>query len=82
MNKLIPILLVLLFSLESSSQLNLEWVKTYNGQYNYQDIAYAMTVDRFGNIFVTGASFGPGGFDDIHYDIVTVKYDANGNQRG
>ncbi|HEY3250105.1 MAG TPA: SBBP repeat-containing protein [Ignavibacteria bacterium] len=81
MNKLLLILPVLLFNLEIKSQLNVEWVKTYNGQYNYQDIAYAMTVDRFGNVFVAGASFGPGGSDDIHYDIVTVKYDANGNQQ-
>jgi Mg-chelatase subunit ChlD len=45
------------------------WVKRYNG--GDRDIAYAITVDTQGNIYITGQT-------DDKYN--TIKYDANGNQ--
>ncbi len=45
------------------------WVKRYNG--GDDDIAYAITADTQGNIYITGHT-------DDKYN--TIKYDANGNQ--
>jgi hypothetical protein len=52
------------------------WVARYNGPGNDFDIPYAMTLDRNGNICVTGRSTGSG----ADYDWATVKYDPNGDE--
>lgn len=63
---------------------NQEWAARYNGSANSQDIAYAVTVDDSGNVYVTGKATGTvSGFD-----FVTIKYlqieglrgDANGDE--
>lgn len=52
------------------------WVSRYNGISDSTDIASAIAVDNVsGNIYVTGSSFSPG----TGSDIVTIKYDANGD---
>lgn len=51
------------------------WRVAYNGSFNGNDAAHKIVIDTSGNIYVTGTSFN--GFRD---DIVTVKYDPNGNQ--
>jgi len=52
-----------------------EWVSRYNGFADSTDVARAIVVADNGDVYVTGeswtASFG--------YDIVTVKYDSNGD---
>jgi uncharacterized delta-60 repeat protein len=53
------------------------WNVTYNGPGNYDDKAYAITIDSSGNVYVTGQSFNGSG---SRYDYSTIKYDSNGNQ--
>ncbi|MEO0092343.1 MAG: SBBP repeat-containing protein, partial [candidate division WOR-3 bacterium] len=50
------------------------WVRYYDGTANDQDEARAITFDPDGNVYVTGTSKGAG----TGFDIVTLKYDANG----
>ena len=53
------------------------WIAKYNGPVSYHDEATAITTDKFGNIYVTGASNG----HQTYYDYVTISYDNNGNLR-
>ncbi|MBN2591880.1 MAG: SBBP repeat-containing protein [Sedimentisphaerales bacterium] len=45
-------------------------IPTVNGPDNDCDYAYAMALDRSGNIYVTGGSFGA----ESRYDFATIKY--------
>jgi len=49
------------------------WIRRYNGEANGDDRASAIAVDNYGNVYVTGYSYGDGTFD-----YVTIKYDSNG----
>jgi uncharacterized delta-60 repeat protein len=51
------------------------WVRRYNGPGNSTDAAIGCAVDSQGNLYVTGYSTGAG----TGLDIVTMKYDPNGN---
>jgi uncharacterized delta-60 repeat protein len=50
------------------------WTNRFNGQAGGTDQAFSMVVDRNGNIYVAGNSFGSGG----NYDYATVKYSTDG----
>jgi uncharacterized delta-60 repeat protein len=52
------------------------WVVRYNGLWNSNDDAVAMTVDDSGNVYVTGQSYAIGTL----WDYATVKYDTDGNE--
>ncbi|MBS4015906.1 MAG: SBBP repeat-containing protein [Candidatus Latescibacteria bacterium] len=54
-----------------------QWVQRYNGTANGDDVAYALFVDNWENVYATGASHGIGS----SVDYLTVKYDANGNEQ-
>jgi len=56
---------------------NERWVAHYNGPGNSFDSAYAIALDNFGNVYVTGSSYGGIG---TYFDYATIKYDSNGNQ--
>jgi len=76
MKKIILILLIFYFSiLTAKAQVQQEWVARLNGPGNFNDVAYAMTLDASGNIYVTGTvSTGTGS------DIATIKYNPAGTQ--
>ncbi|MGH7452903.1 MAG: SBBP repeat-containing protein, partial [bacterium] len=50
-----------------------QWLAHYNGAANSFDVAVAVAADKFGNVYVTGASRNP----TTAQDIVTVKYRAD-----
>jgi uncharacterized delta-60 repeat protein len=54
-----------------------QWVATYNRQGSGEDKAYAITVDKFGNVYVTGYSTGT----TSQHDIATIKYNSHGVQQ-
>jgi hypothetical protein len=55
----------------------MQWWKFYNGLASQQcsDIAYAGTSDKFGNLYVTGASMDASGY----YNFTTMKYGPSGD---
>jgi len=72
--KTILILMVLLVSsIKSNSQVSQEWVTRYNDPQNVNDIARSQVIDGAGNIYITG-SINSGSLRDY----LTVKYNSNG----
>jgi hypothetical protein len=51
------------------------WIRRYNGPDNQSDAPHALTVDNYGNVYVTGGSWGSGTSDDF----ATIKYYNNGD---
>jgi hypothetical protein len=51
------------------------WVRRYNGLGNVRDDPAGLSVDRFGNVYVTGESGGNG----TGGDYLTIKYNASGD---
>lgn len=52
------------------------WIRTYNGPGDSTDCAKAIDLDKAGNIYITGSSWG----DGTSFDYATIKYDSNGNE--
>src|SRR5215471_13190695 len=53
-----------------------EWVARYNGPDDRNDQPYAMAIDSFGNVYVTGFSQ----TTDSYSDWATIKYDSAGQE--
>ena len=71
---LLFVLLVLLNSSESLSQISIGWVARYNNQNFGYDVGLALTVDNNGNVYVTGNSYG----NQTRRDLVVIKYSPVG----
>jgi hypothetical protein len=56
-----------------------EWVARYNGGHGF-DIAYALSLDGSGNVYITGFSVGPGSCNFVCNDYATIKYNNSGTQ--
>jgi hypothetical protein len=52
------------------------WAERYDGPGHHEDVAQALAVDTYGNVFITGFSRDSDGY----YDAATIKYEPNGNQ--
>ena len=55
---------------------NLLWARNYNGPGNGDDMPEVIAVDRFGDVIVTGRSFG----GSTGVDCATVKYSSDGQE--
>jgi len=53
-----------------------QWVARYDGPVHQFDSAFAIVVDKQGNVYVTGSSFGSSG----SYDYATIKYSGSGQE--
>ena len=53
-----------------------QWAAVFNGPANGQEGGLALALDAAGNVYVAGYSDSGAN----HYDFLTIKYDANGNQ--
>jgi uncharacterized delta-60 repeat protein len=53
-----------------------KWVRQVNGERDGNDEATAMAVDLQGNMYITGITDA----NDPHQDMVTIKYDKEGNK--
>lgn len=54
-----------------------QWVRRYNGPGDYTDNVSGFAIDRSGNVYVTGISYG----SSKDFDYATIKYDANGQEK-
>jgi len=56
------------------------WRRTYNGTLFANDLAMDVAVDPSGNVIATGRSEGLLGGMSSEYDVLTIKYDPDGNE--
>ena len=76
MNKILSVIvLILLSTAPLLAQVNTAWERRYNGTGNGDDGAYAIAVDKSGNVYVIGYGYGSGSQNDY----TTIKYFLNGD---
>ena len=69
------LLIALVCYIQVSADVQIEWVRIYNGPGNSVDRTTSIAVDQGGSIYVTGYSW-----DSItSYDYATIKYATNGD---
>lgn len=68
-------------TLKYNTQGSLAWKSDYNSAGNGEEFAVALTTDKQGNIYVTGRISHLASEADWYFDMATVKYDAQGNQK-
>ncbi len=74
--KLIVLVILLLVSIPVFAQsVDTAWVRRYNGIATNEDEARGIAIDAWGNVLVTGCSYG----DMTTWDYATIKYYPNGD---
>jgi uncharacterized delta-60 repeat protein len=63
-------------TLKYDAQGKQKWLQTYAGPELNYDVAKDIQVDADGNVYITGYGF----VGETEYDIITVKYDPDGNE--
>ncbi|KXK41550.1 MAG: PKD repeat protein, partial [Chlorobi bacterium OLB5] len=72
----ILLFLIIVFSLQATdvtSQVTQEWVQRYHGPMNGSDAGNSITVDKAGNVYLTGSTT-----NVLGTDIITIKYNSSG----
>jgi len=67
-------------TIKYDSKGNEKWVARYNGLGNDEDLVKSLKVDSGGNVYVSGNTRVPLEGTSFDTDIITVKYDTNGNE--
>jgi uncharacterized delta-60 repeat protein len=76
MTRILSLVFLLNLASHSFAQINVQWEARLNDPIgNFIDKASDLALDAAGNTYVTGSSF-----NGANYDMVTVKYDADGNE--
>jgi uncharacterized delta-60 repeat protein len=70
----IQFVIILLFSNITEAQVNQDWVRTFNGTGNGEDVANDITIDGDGDVYVTGYSTVNG----TNQRFTTIKYSSDG----
>jgi uncharacterized delta-60 repeat protein len=71
------ILVLVVFSSSTNSQVVYQWARNYNGTGNYTDQLAGMVIDNSGNVIITGNSSSSNTI--FTEDWVTIKYGPNGD---
>ena len=73
--KLFVFVILLLVTMPAFAQVDTAWVRRYNDPGSGSDETFAIAVDNYGNVYVTGTSYGGA----TAMDYVTIKYYPNGD---
>lgn len=68
------------YTIKYNSDGVLQWEVTYDGEIGNHDWGYCIAVDPLGNVYVTGESKGIINGWDSGSDILTIKYNPQGNE--
>lgn len=72
--KTLLLFVTILLSLTINAQINIQWESRFDNA-NAVDFSRGIVLDATGNVFVTGTTY-----NGSDFDIVTIKYDPNGNE--
>lgn len=70
------VIVLVLFQLDTVSQVHQEWYMRYNGPAGGNDAGLTTAVNQNGDIYIAGYSY-----NGSNYDLLLIKYDASGVQQ-
>jgi hypothetical protein len=75
LKSLLSLVFFVFWALPVLAQVDTAWVRTYNGPGDSTDLVHGIATDRYGNVYVTGWSYGSG----TENDYATIKYYSTGD---